>query len=497
MQVLVASLLTFVTAAAPAFDPLETCVPADAMAAYFGRPSPEMLSAPRGGTADNIASWLITLKGMGVIPRDGRVAADILGSVPILWRRPHTLMLLDITTREIYHDVYRLDQMQAAVVIANTGIELAIERRVRDLLATYTDADHGKIAPRQIDGVTVYTLTDDRLPDWAIVQWAQVDAYFVGTFGAGAFERVYDVLRGRRPSLADDVWFARAHARVQGGISGLEVYGDLARVRDRLAEDAKDRPADVLRALGLEKAEQVIWATGHDDRAVRSLILGRLDTGEDVFIRLASRENASSEVAAQIPQAASSYFVIRAPLDELFNACRAGYLRSQSHGQRRAVRELWARLQAQYHFDSETQVLDHLGDHFIVHTWPEHPLKLPLLWTVWIQLAGDHQAVAVAVDRMMTAWQDALNAEDPPLDPPDPGPRRPRFRLSPRLLREDDGLWSLQLGFIRPALAVTDGWIVVSFSPEAVRANLRHLGTPPSSAPAPPWSPTATTPEAR
>ncbi len=464
------------------------------MVVYFGRPSPEMIDAPPGGgTADNLASWLITLKGMGVIPRDGRLAADIIGSVPVLWRRPHAMVLLDISSREMSKDVYRLEQMQAALVVASQGIEVAIDRRLRDLLATYTDKDNGKIDERTLDGVSIHRLKDQRLPDWAVLEWGQVDGYFVAGFGQGAFERMLEVMRARKPALADDAWFAEAHARVLGSESGLELYSDLGWLRNRLEQDTKDRPAAVLEALHLQQAERIIWTTGHDGRAVRSLILGRTRAGENVFFRLSGRENAAPEVAADIPALASSYFVLRAPLGELARTLRRAYMESQSPGQRRAVHELWERLQQHYDFNSETQLLDQLGDHFLIHDFPAHPLRLPLLWTLWIQIRGDEQAVAHAVDRMMTAWQDALAADDGlpaelPLrrsassrPAPRPEPRKPAFHLSPRVRREPDGLWTLQLGIINPAVGVGRHWMVISWSPDAVRANLRHLGVSPAS----------------
>ncbi|MBI4580634.1 MAG: hypothetical protein HY718_13080, partial [Planctomycetes bacterium] len=182
MPLILLSALSLVAAGGD-FGPLERCVPADAMAAYFGRPSPEMLNAPTGGTAESLASWLITLKGLGVIPRDGRVAADVIGTLPILWRRPHVAMLLDVTSEQVRPDVFRLDQLQAALVVDSRDIELAIERRIRDLLATYTDAEHGTVVPREVDGTKCFRLVDDRLPAWAVLEWGQVGSYFVASFG--------------------------------------------------------------------------------------------------------------------------------------------------------------------------------------------------------------------------------------------------------------------------------------------------------------------------
>src|SRR4029453_14557840 len=58
-------------------------VPREAMVAYWGRPPNQAPStAPTG--AQQMATWMVTLKAMGVIPREGRVLADIVGTLPLL-----------------------------------------------------------------------------------------------------------------------------------------------------------------------------------------------------------------------------------------------------------------------------------------------------------------------------------------------------------------------------------------------------------------------------
>ena len=41
-----------------------------------------------------------------------------------------------------------------------------------------------------------------------------------------------------------------------------------------------------------------------------------------------------------------------------------------------------------------------------------------------------------------------------------------------QLLRTPDDIWHLQYGLAGPALTITDRWLVLSFSPHAVRQNL-------------------------
>src|SRR5262245_57921822 len=113
--------------------PLDTCVPRDVMAVYFGRPSPEMIASRPAGAVDQLSGWIITLKAMGIIPQQGRVLADIIGTLPLLSRRPHALMLLDVTSKKIGQDVYRLNTMQSALLIDDQNVALDVERRLRDL----------------------------------------------------------------------------------------------------------------------------------------------------------------------------------------------------------------------------------------------------------------------------------------------------------------------------------------------------------------------------
>src|SRR5687767_2069896 len=150
---------------------VQTWVPQDAMAAYWSRPSTEV---PTSGpsTSQQMATWMATFKAMGVIPREGRAIADIVGTLPLLGQRAHTMVLLDIAAKTVPPDGYRLDTMQAALVMDSRGLEVQIDRRLRDLLATYTDAETGKVENLQAGPLTYHRLTDKRLPAWAVTEWA-------------------------------------------------------------------------------------------------------------------------------------------------------------------------------------------------------------------------------------------------------------------------------------------------------------------------------------
>lgn len=466
MQAVLFVLVPAVMAASGETRPLDGCVPADAMVAYFGRPSPQMLNAPPDGTIDKVAGWIITLKAMGVIPEEGRVIADVVGTVPMLARRPHALVLLDISARHVPPRTYRLKEMQAALLIDGEGLSAEIDRRIRDLLATYSDAENGRIETVHAGGARYHRLIDRRLPEWAALAWGEVGGQFLLTFGEGAFPGMLDVLQGRGRVLADDPWFQQAHTRCRGANSGIEAYVNIARLRQRVSEVVKDRPAAVVRSLGMERADRLVWTVGFDGRALRSEVLAREVNGKDHYAMLTGKEMTASEVTAAIPPEAGAYAAFRFPLREAVRGgCRA-YLDSRSPEARRRLTEGLRRLEDEFDFHAGAELVDQLGDHLVVHTYPRHPLGLPMLWTFWVQLNGDARIVRRTLDRMMSAWQRHIEGSEG---------TKVAIGLSPQIKLDPDGIWYLQLGLAGPALGVADGWIVVSYSPEAVRANLRYL----------------------
>ena len=442
------------------------------MAVYFGRPSREMVEAPPGATVDRLAGWLIALKAVGVIPEEGRVIADIVGTLPILGRRPHTLVLLDATSREVRPGSHRLDRLQCALMIDREGMEAVLNRRVRDLLATYTDSEHGRIESVSQDGLRWHRLVDVRLPAWAVIEWGTVGRYFLVTIGEGAFEKMSATLRGEVTPLAEERWFARAHRHCNAAARGIELFVDIGRIRARLGEAVRARTEASLQAVHLEQADRILWTVGFDGRELRSEVAARENDGREYHVVLTGQEVAAREVVASIPSEADCFAAFRFPLAEVFRNGRQAYLESRSPGARQRLRQGWAKLEQEYAFDVESGLLDELGEHLIFHTYPPHPLGLPMLCTIWIQVENDRSAISDTIDRMMTAWQAQMNRSS---EAADLASTRPSVILSPKIHHDADGIWYLQLGLLGPALAVRDGWIVISFSPQAVRQNLERL----------------------
>ena len=189
------------------------------------------------------------------------------------------------------------------------------------------------------------------------------------------------------------------------------------------------------------------------------------------MLRLSGKEIPAPEVAGAIPPQASRYAAFRFPLADGFRAAHQSYMASQSVRRQRRFQSGWAKLQETFAFDVDMGLINRLGDHLVIHTYPLHPLGVSGLFTIWIQHEGDRASTARTVDAMMRAWQATLNA---------PTDTQPAVGLRPQVRRADDGIWYLQLGLVGPAVGVTDGWVIISFSPQAVRDNLAHLAGVPA-----------------
>ena len=164
-----------------------------------------------------------------------------------------------------------------------------------------------------------------------------------------------------------------------------------------------------------------------------------------------------------IPREATAYALIEQSPLELVRRVTEAYLAARSESTQRRLRELWSQIETELDVDVERDLLMQLGPRIVIHDYPQHPL--PLARTVVIQVTGSPAAVRTAVDRLMRRWQRHLES---------PQSGWPLLRLQ----KADDGVWYLQMGLYGPALAVTDRWLVISFSPVAVRQILALLEPP-------------------
>ncbi len=464
---------------APDSPGLAARVPADAMAVYFGQPMPQSETSgsrsaakngdPAGAAAqsDQLAIMLMTLKSAGMVPEAGRMWVDLVTSLPVLSRHPHAAVLLDVTAREMAPEVYRLNDLQAALVIDSGGLTHDIDGRIRDLLRTYSNADDGRIEKIERDGRVHHRLVDQRLPGWTAIEWGELDGCVLVTVGQGAYARMVRAIAGDGETLDATGWFRDAARRLRLPVCTLGIYVDLARLEKRLGEFVDERAANVREAMQLDDVERFLWVFGVEDRALRSDVWIRGENGRDRFVRLTGPGVAHPSVEAAIPEDSPGYAVFRMPLMRSVERWRHALLQSKSSYGRQMMVRAWEKLEARYGFNANEGIVAHLGEHLVIQPYPRHPLGLPLL-SLWIEIDPAHrEQVARTLDGIMSAWRDHVN----PAHKQTPS----RFTLQPRIDRTQDGLWYLQLGLVGPAIGLSERWMVVSYSPQAVRVNLEHL----------------------
>jgi hypothetical protein len=111
----------------------------------------------------------------------------------------------------------------------------------------------------------------------------------------------------------------------------------------------------------------------------------------------------------------------------------------------------------------EHDILALLDDDIVWHDFPPALIDSPLTRTLMVSIKRDQQTLRANVDKLLTYVRDVM--------------------LPPGLLqlrRSDDGLWYLTYGLQGPALTITDDWLLLGFSPAAVRVMRDRLRPPPS-----------------
>jgi hypothetical protein len=405
---------------------------------------------------------------------------DIGGSLPLVTRYPYALCLLGGSARALPGGGYRIAELRAALIVRTGGQNTALEGRIQHLLNAYVNSEVAAVETRGTGQSVWHRLTDRRLPDWARIAWGPLGDHYVLALGPGAFEVVAAALSGAGPSLADDPWFKTAHRRCRGSGASVEWTVRFDAIREHLQPIMAGKPDEVLRGLGLDDVDRALWTVGSSGRATEAYAVLRR-AGQDEFVPIC-RQADDALVNITVPPQAGSYALVDRDPGELVRGARDAYLASRSASARANLRRMWARIETETDVNVDRDLLAQLGPPVVIHDYPQHPLGIPLARTVVVPVTGSAAAVRTSVDRLLRRYQRHLIRPDSDW---------PLLRLH----RADDGVWYFQAGLYGPALTITDRWLVISFSPVAVRQNLAHLEAPARRGPATPPGPTGGRPE--
>ena len=238
---------------------------------------------------------------------------------------------------------------------------------------------------------------------------------------------------------------------------------DYARLRDRLEQATRGRPDAVMTEVGLDTLDRGLYAMTRDDttRTIAITAFHRHLDG-DRLTKLSDPEAFPPALSTVAPPGACR-LMIRQNIADAIDRLTGGYMASRSEPSRRRLEQQWRHVQGILGVDISRDLIEPLGPWIVVHDYPPHPLNIPLAWTVVIQLQNQAR-FAGALDGMLTAWNSLAAALDEGHDNAESNPWRLTFRQEP------DRIWAMHMGIVGPAIAVTDRYAVISWSPAAVRA---------------------------
>ena len=438
-------------------------LPAETLFAYVSRPLP--------GRSD--ASALSALaRGMTVLaPSEGKVWIRLLSSLTELGRYPFAvgILTLDVKERERAGS-YKLKNIQLALIVRTGGDHADVIAQVDTTVKSSSSDRTGKIVTRRVGEHSFEVLMDHRLPAWCETQFGSVGDHYIVGFGAGTFEKICAVIDGDSGALSDDEWYVRAGAGAHADQAFYQLYGNLAELRRRLEPVLAGRPAQVAEALGLGGLVRFRWALGFEGRGHRSLAwMGYRD--EDSLLRLSDPSEFPEPQVAVVPKQATGFSITRLDMAWLSTHVSAALLASLRPDKAKALGKWWADVEREGAIDFQRDLLPHLGPHMILHNYPR-PVGPPFLCTVLLQHDGS-PLVRTSVNRLLSEWQRARDrGAEQHKDKP--------AKLTWRWQRDpDSGIWSVKteplLGLSWYSVAVTERYIIISWSPKAVSQNLPYL----------------------
>jgi hypothetical protein len=465
---------------------LSALIPADSLVAYVAKPYGWFEPAPGQTTTgpddqpsavNSIASIVAFLNASGLIPDEGQVFADIASSLPLLGRFEHALVLLDVSSRVVERKVQtdqieelvkglslRLNKMQSAVIFRARNDRGLIVEQINRIVGRYTNSTVAKLSTHTIAGHTFQRLVDDRLPGWASWEWGSIGQFYVICFGEGSFSTVAETFAGKRPSLSADGWFTDALTTTQGQDSLAYWYIAMERLQSGLGTAAAKRMTRVTSALQADNLTHDLWTIGQEGRALRWYRCYRRD-GQNVVRRYSDPSHFPPHHSGIIPDEARHVAVINVPTRWLVDNLPRGWLEAQSESNRTKWKRAWKRVEQEAGVDIGGSLIKHLGEYVVAFDFPPHPLHIPFALTLAIEI-DDAKAVRRAIDALLTAWSQYLDERAELV-----GTTLVRVKVR----RAEDGVWFLQAGILGPALKVTDGYIVMSWSPTALREAVRMI----------------------
>lgn len=444
-------------------EPLDL-IPADTMLAWYGRPIPEAGAADAGPSAINTVLSMVDLAGQQ-LDRGARLNLSILKAAAEMVRYRHVLALIDTSARQggVHPDSRQLADVKFAFVVEAGDDGGRFKRIVQDTLNEQVNQANARLTKESSHGFEYWRLVDARLPDWAVVAWGEIGPHFVVTLGTDVWPRIARIAAGEATAMSRDPWVAETRGE-RGRNALIEIFVDSEMIETKLDDSLNGRVTQFFAAWDAGAMERGHWALGIENNTLYCIAHFMLD-GESVTRVYADPEIRNPRVLALIPDGARRA-VYKVPAATVLRNLVAGLYVWQAEETREAARRRWHAIQREFGFDVQKEVLDNLGDTVILHNAPRHPLRLPIFFTTIVEIERNHAQVQATLNKMCRRWQEAVAKameEDGVSDP--------------AVIHENGGIWSIQVGpFDVVAWTVTDRYLVISWSPMALRQYLAMAG---------------------
>lgn len=458
-------------------------VPADSLVVYAAKPYGRLMGTtrPDGQPALSIASIAAALNAAGLIPSEGQVFADIAGALPLFGQFEHAIVLLDVSSRVVERpddaasrpaDVQislRLKRMQTAVIFRTGDQSAAVLDQLNRVIGRYTNQKVAKLSSEKEANYPYQRLVDARLPGWAIWEWGRLDEFFVVSFGEGAFQKIVRAHNGTLKRLGEDQWFQQARKKNRDENALVEWFIAFSALRERIGDAAQGRVANVADALQASDMTHDLWTIGQEGRALTWFRCYRRK-GVDIVQTFSDPAHSPLQHRQIVPDTARHMAIIHVPTRWLVESLPRAWVAAESEGNVRKWKRAWRSLEQETGIDISGNLIEHLGQTIVLYDYPPHPLDIPFAFTVAIEIKNK-RAVRMATDALLGAWGQYLD---------DRAERNQTVLVRMKVKHDEDGVWYLQAGILGPALKVTDHYVVLSWSPQALRDALKYIESPPA-----------------
>jgi hypothetical protein len=474
LHVLVAAtgVLACVAATARARETLDL-VPARSLLCWYGRPE------AGAGASFQQQSTLQTLLEIGSrvagdpLDRRAQLNLRMIEMLGLTAQYPHALALIDAQAKPLENDpnVRRVDRLRFALIVRCGRRADPFLRIVQKTVNEQTDSGEATLESETAGAWHYQQLRDRRLPDWTTIAWGQIDEHFVLTVGQNVWPSVAAVAGGESLSLARDPWYAAARGK-RAGQAQVEIFVAARAIRERLDPFVQGRASSFFAAWEAEGLEQAHWSLGYDGDAQFCLAHFLVD-GRTVQRLYADPDARMPRLLATVPPD-TRHAIYNVEADRLLRRFFRSLVEVQGQDQRAKLRRLWAQITAEQDIDVEHDLFAHLGNHIVLHTYPPHPLHVPLALTSLTEIREQPEAVGRTIDAIC----EALRARLEQAAAEGRGP--PPFTLH----HDPDGIWYLRFGLggsswfglAGPAWTTTDRFVITSWSPLALREYLDQVG---------------------